>query len=79
MGFFGSREDAKKASREADMQIDGLEPGNTSPVRDGKDTIDGGAPMQGKREFTTERTRHGWVGNQGKTRREFPSEGVSKK
>jgi hypothetical protein len=57
------------------MQIDGLEPGATSPVQAGKDTIDGGAPMEGKHEFTTERTRHSWKGNQGGTRRKFPSEG----
>jgi hypothetical protein len=57
------------------MQIDGLEPGATSPVQVGKDTIDGGAPMEGKHEFTTERTRHQLVGNQGRTRRKFPEEG----
>jgi hypothetical protein len=78
MSYLGTRENAKADAKAADMQIDGLEPSNTSPVRDG----DGGAPvlkMEGEKTFTTARTRHGWRGNQGPMRREFPTEGVSKK
>lgn len=78
MSYLGSREQAKKDAMAADMQIDGLDPASTSPVRDGSNDA-GGAPMQGKKEFSTERTRHGWVGNQNGTRREFPSEGVTRK
>jgi hypothetical protein len=58
------------------MQIDDL--ATTSPVRDGS-TDAGGAPMEGKSEFSTDRTRHGWKGNQGAPRREYPTEGVGKK
>jgi hypothetical protein len=75
MSYFGTREQAKKDAQAGDMQIDDLM--TTSPVRDGG-TEAGGAPMQGKTEFTTERTRHSWVGNMGAPRREFPAEGVSK-
>jgi hypothetical protein len=76
MSYFGTREDAKKDAQAGDMQIDDLM--TTSPVRDGG-TEAGGAPMQGKSEFTTERTRHGWKGNMGGVRREFPTEGVGEK
>lgn len=78
MSYPGSREQAKADAKAADMQIDGLETSNTSPVRSGGSDA-GGAPMQGPKEFTTARTRHGWVGNQGGMRREFPTEGASKK
>jgi hypothetical protein len=78
MSFCGSKEDAKKYAKEADVQIDGLELSNTSPVRSGSNEA-GGAPMIGPKAFTTERTRHGWKGNQGGTRRSFPSEGVTGK
>lgn len=78
MSFYGNLEDAKSNAKKASIQIDGLEPGATSPVRDGKST-DGAAPIEGPKEFTTNRTRHGWRGNQGGMRREFPTEGVSKK
>jgi hypothetical protein len=77
MSFALSYEEAKRTSLAADKQIDGLEPGATSPVRTGKDTIDGGLPMMGKHEFSTDRTRHGWVGNQKGTRRHFPEEGAT--
>jgi hypothetical protein len=50
----------------------------TSPVHSGSSEA-GGAPMEGKSEFSTERTRHGWKGNQGGMRREFPTEGVGSK
>jgi hypothetical protein len=76
MSFFGNKEEAKKWAQEADHQIDDLM--TTSPVRDGG-TEAGGAPMEGRSEFTTDRTRHGWKGNQGLNRREYPAEGVSKK
>jgi hypothetical protein len=78
MSYPGTREQAKADARAADEQIDGLETSNTSPVRDGS-SEPGGAPMEGRKEFTTERTRHGWKGNQGGMRRTFPQEGVSKK
>jgi hypothetical protein len=76
MSFLGSKEDAKKYAKEADMQIDDLT--TTSPVRDGSSDA-GGAPMEGKSEFSTERTRHSWKGNQGGIRRTFPTEGVGSK
>jgi hypothetical protein len=81
MSYPGTRESAKADAKAADMQIDGLEPSATSPVRDGGSLLDaGGAPMpNGPHEFTTERKRHGWVGNQGAPRREYPTEGVSGK
>lgn len=78
MSYLGSREQAKSDAKAADVQIDGLETSNTSPVRDGS-TEAGGAPMDGPKEFSTARTRHGWRGNQGGMRREYPSDGVSKK
>jgi hypothetical protein len=78
MSYLGSHEDAKKDAMKADIQIDGLEASSTSPVRDGS-SDGGGAPMEGKKEFTTERTRHGWRGNQGPLRREYPADGVTKK
>jgi hypothetical protein len=76
MSFLGTKADAKKYAEEADMQIDSLS--TTSPVRDGGSSA-GMAPMEGKSEFTKERTRTRWVGNQGGMRREFPSEGVGGK
>lgn len=76
MSFLGSKADAKKWAEEADMQIDNLM--TTSPVRDGGSGA-GAAPMSGPNEFTKERTRTKWVGNQGGQRREFPAEGVGKK
>jgi hypothetical protein len=76
MSYFGTREQNKSDAKAADMQIDDLN--TTSPVRDGSSEA-GGAPMTGPHEFTTERTRHGWKGNQGGVRREYPSEGVTKK
>jgi hypothetical protein len=76
MSFFGDKAEAKKWAEEGDMQIDNLM--TTSPVRDGG-TEAGAAPMSGKTEFTTERTRHTWKGNMGGVRREFPTEGVGEK
>lgn len=76
MSYFGDRAQAKSDSKAADMQIDSLD--TTSPVRDGS-TEAGAAPMEGKQEFSKERTRTRFVGNQGGMRREFPTEGASKK
>ena len=60
-----------------DKQLDDLM--TTSPVGKGGGTEAGGAPMEGRSEFTKDRTRGRWVGNQGSPRREFPSEGVGEK
>jgi hypothetical protein len=76
MSYFGTKADAKKDAEAADMQIDSLM--TTSPVRDGGSSA-GAAPMEGKGEFTKERTRTRFVGNQGGMRREFPTEGVGGK
>jgi hypothetical protein len=76
MSFYGTKADAKKYAEEADMQIDSLM--TTSPVGSGGGTDAGGAPMEGRQEFTKDRTRGRFVGNQGGPRREFPSEGVKK-
>ena len=76
MSFFGNKEEAKKRAMEGDLQIDDLN--TTSPVRDGGSEA-GGAPMEGRSEFSTDRTRHGWKGNQGLNRREYPMEGVAHK
>lgn len=78
MSYYGTRDQAKSDAKAASIQIDGLEPSATSPVRDGKSS-DGAAPIEGPKEFTTERNRHGWRGNQNiSLRREFPTEGVSR-
>jgi hypothetical protein len=74
MSYFGNREQCKSDSRAADMQIDDLN--TTSPVLKGSSEA-GAAPMEGKQEFSKERTRTRFVGNQGSMRREFPAEGVS--
>jgi hypothetical protein len=76
MSFFGNKEEARKWAMEADKQIDDLM--TTSPVRDGSAEA-GGAPMEGKSEFSKDRTRGRFVGNQGGMRREWPAEGVGKK
>ena len=78
MSFLGTKEEAKRYCREADLQIDGTDPANTSPIRDGG-SADGAAPMEGEKMFTKSRTRPSFKGNQGSLRREFPSEGVSSK
>jgi hypothetical protein len=59
------------------MQIDDLM--TTSPVGAGGGTDAGGAPMSGKSEFSNDRTRTKFVGNQGGVRRTFPDEGVGSK
>jgi len=75
MSYFGTREQAKSDAKEADMQIDSLD--TTSPVRDGSSEA-GGAPMGGPKEFSQSRTRTGNATGSG-LRREFPTEGASKK
>jgi hypothetical protein len=76
MSYFGSREQARKDCADADIQIDGNSPANTSPVRSGSDTA-GMAPMEGEKMFSKTRTRSTFKGNQSGMRREFPTEGVS--
>jgi len=75
MSYFGTREQAKSDSKAADMQIDSLD--TTSPVRDGSSEA-GGAPMGGPKEFSQSRTRTGNATGSA-LRREFPTEGASKK
>jgi hypothetical protein len=77
MSYFGSKEQAKKDAMAGDIQIDDLM--TTSPVGAGGGTDAGGAPMSGRSEFTNDRTRTKFVGNQGGVRREFPTEGVGSK
>ena len=71
MSYLGTREQAKSDAKAADMQIDGLETSNTSPVNSGSSEA-GGAPMSGKKEFSTERTRPGSPGQGGGMRRAYP-------
>jgi len=78
MSYLGSREQAKADCKAADLQIDGNDPGSTSPVRSGG-SAEGAAPMSGESTFTKSRTRPAFKGNQGGMRREFPTEGVSGK
>jgi hypothetical protein len=77
MSFFGTKDEAKKWAMEGDKQLDDLM--TTSPVGAGGGTDAGGAPMSGKSEFSNDRTRTKFVGNQGGVRREFPTEGVGSK
>lgn len=79
MSFYGNLEDNKKCAHHASKQIDGLEPSDTSPVHEGGSDGSAHLEMHGEKEFTTTRTRHGWRGNLGPIRREFPMEGVTKK
>jgi hypothetical protein len=79
MSFYGTKAEAAKYAKEADLQIDGLEPGSTSPLYNGGSGSEGGAPMSGESTFTDARTRKPQIGNKNVSRREFPSEGVSKK
>jgi hypothetical protein len=78
MSFYGDLAAAKAAAMHGSLQIDGLEPGDTSPVQNGGSGA-GVAPMEGKQEFSHDRTRMRFVGNQDKNRREYPTEGVTKK
>jgi len=58
MSYFGNREQAKSDAHAASKQIDGLEPGATSPVQEGQ-SPDGAfhLPLSGTKEFTNSRTR----------------------
>jgi hypothetical protein len=76
MSYFGTREDAKRDAMAGDKQLDDLM--TTSPVGKGGGTDAGGAPMSGKNEFSSERTRPKTGGMSG-VRREFPTEGVGSK
>jgi hypothetical protein len=74
MSFYGNLEDAKKNAHMASKQIDGLEPGETSPVQNGKAITEDGAfhlPMSGTKEFTNSRTRMTPVGHTTTPRREL--------
>ena len=77
MSYMGRKNDAREDCKSADLQLDGNDPGSTSPVRDGGDSA-GMAPMSGEQQFTSKRTRPAGRGNTGGMRREFPTEGVSK-
>jgi hypothetical protein len=78
MSYPMSREQARADCKAADLQIDGNDASNTSPVFAGG-SAEGAAPMEGEKMFTKSRTRPSFKGNQGSLRREFPSEGVSSK
>ena len=71
MSYSLSMEEAKKGCKTADMQIDGNEVSNTSPVLAGS-SDPGGAPMGGKHEFSQERTRRPDSPGQGSFRRKYP-------
>lgn len=80
MSYFGRAKEAAEDCAKADIQIDGHEASNTSPVLKGSTTA-GMAPMNGPNHFTKERHRPEFVGNRkpgSGFRREFPTEGVSK-
>jgi len=77
MSYLGSKESAIADAKSADMQIDGLSPSDTSPVANGSEDP-GGAPMSGKKEFTSERTRPGGLGDGGANRRAYPETKASR-
>lgn len=58
MSYPGTRESAKADAKAADTQLDGLEPGSTSPIQHGQ-SPDGAFHMKikGETEFTNKRTR----------------------
>ena len=72
MSFTRSIEDAKAYAHIADKQIDGLEPGETSPVHEGA-SPDGAFKlhMEGEKVFTDKRTRMREVGHVETLRREL--------
>lgn len=79
MSYYGRKKDAAADCAEADIQIDGNSPENTSPVLKGSTTA-GMAPMSGPNTFSKERHRPEFVGNKRTGfRREFPTEGVGGK
>lgn len=74
MSFYGNLDDARKNAHHASKQIDGLEPGDTSPVHEGKPITEDGAfhlPLGGTTEFTSSRTRMTPVGHTTSPRREL--------
>lgn len=76
MSYPMSRTQAIADAKAADMQLDGNETSNTSPVLMGSSDF-GGAPMSGEKMFTNARTRHKDKMVEGK-RVEFPTEGMSR-
>ena len=72
MSFYGDIEEAKKCAHHASKQIDGLEPGETSPVREGA-APDGAFQlhMEGEKVFTDKRTRMREVGHVETLKREL--------
>jgi hypothetical protein len=79
MSFYGNIEDAKKCAHHASKQIDGLEPGSTSPVQSGQ-SPDGSFHLgiEGEKEFTKSRTRPGWKGTTTTLKRELHTEPLKK-
>jgi hypothetical protein len=70
MSFYGNMDDAKKNANRASLQIDGMEPGSTSPVQSGSDgSFD--LNLEGEKNFTDKRTRPREVGHQTSVRREL--------
>jgi hypothetical protein len=75
MSYLGSREQAKADCKAADIQIDGTDPGSTSPVQNGGSSA-GMAPMSGSDTFSHSRTRP-FKNEKSAMRRTFPKEGAS--
>jgi len=74
MSYYGRKDAAREDCLAADIQIDGNDPSNTSPVLKGSSTA-GMAPMSGENKFSHSRTRPNWKAR-GEVRRTFPTEGV---
>ena len=70
MSFHGTLDEAKDFAKRGSKQIDGLEPGGTSPVQTGGG-LEGAAPIKEAdgTEFTKERIRNENVPKQGFRRR----------
>jgi len=74
MSFYGNLDEAKSNAHRASKQIDGLEPGETSPVQNGKNITEDGAfhlKLEGTSNFTDSRTRPREVGHVNSPRREL--------
>jgi hypothetical protein len=76
MSYFGRKQDAAKDCVEADIQIDGHDASNTSPVLHGG-SFEGMAPMSGPHNFSNQRQRPALKPSVSSMRRTFPTEGVS--
>jgi len=76
MSYYGRAKEAKEDCAMADIQIDGHDASNTSPVLHGSSTV-GMAPLTGQNTFSHTRTRPAWKNGRTAMRREYPSEGVS--